>query len=137
MGLPFYFLVIELKFSKLPYKREKKFPTQKYWSNRPILMLTFFCFDISKSKDTFITDNWGEGEDAQKVLVAICTLDYFSWLYTFIFFRCFSFFVFSGTSFVYTKKENIFFQSYTTNKGKYSVTKIEHSSPYSGTATND
>ena len=115
---PSFFLVVEQFFSKLPYKREKKFPTQKYWSNRPILMLTFFYFDILKSADTFITDNWGDREDSQTVLVAICTLEYFSWLYTLIFFRCFSFFVSSGTSFVYTMKENTFFQSYYTNKGK-------------------
>ena len=85
-----YFFQMEQNFSKLPYKREKIFPTQKYWLNRPILMLTFFCFDILKLTDTFITDKWGEREDSQKVLVAICTLVYFSWLYTFIFFRCFS-----------------------------------------------
>ena len=89
-GSPSFFLVVEQNFSKLPYKREKNFPTQKYWSNRPILILTFFCFDILKLTDTFITDKWGEREDTQKVLVAICTLDYFSWLYAFIFFRCFS-----------------------------------------------
>ena len=88
----YFIFQMEQNFSKLPYKREKKFPTQKYWSNRPILMLTFFCFDISNPTDTFITDNWGEREDTQKVLVAICTLEYYSWLYAFIFFRCFSLF---------------------------------------------
>ena len=34
----------------------------------------------------------------------------------------FLFFVFSGTSFVFTMKEKTFFQSCTTNKGKYSRT---------------
>ena len=91
-GAPLIVSQIEHNFSFLPYKREKKFPTQKYWSNRPILMLTFFCFDILKLTDTFITDNWGEREDTQKVLVAICTLEYFSWLYTFIFVQMFFFF---------------------------------------------
>ena len=110
-------LGVEQKFSKLPYKREKKFPTQKYWSNRPILMLTFFYFDISNPTDTFITDNWGEREDTQKVLVAICTLEYFSWLYTFIFFRCFSFFVFSGTSF-FQCSYRTYFSNHSTKEGK-------------------
>ena len=55
-------------------------------------MLTFFYFDISNPTDTFITDNWGEREDTQKVLVAICTLEYFSWLYTLIFVQMFFFF---------------------------------------------
>ena len=85
----YFIFQMEQKFSKLPYKREKKFPTQKYWSNRPIFVLTFFFFDILKLTDTFITDNWGEGEDSQKVLVAIRTLEYFSWLYTFIFVQMF------------------------------------------------
>ena len=115
-GAPLFIFQMEQNFSKLPYKREKNFPTQKYWSNRPILNLTYFYFDISNPTDTFITDNWGEREDTQKVLVAICTLEYFSWLYPLIFVQMF--FFFSGTSFVYTKKENIFFQSYYTNKGK-------------------
>ena len=69
-----------------------------------------------------------------------CNL-YFGIFFMIIYFNfssdVFLFFVFSGTSFVYTKKENFFFQSYTTNKGKYSVSKNGHSSPYSGTATND
>ena len=89
--LLFYIIVKEQKFSWLSYKREKKFPTLKNWSNRPILMLTFFYFDISNPTDTFITDNWGEREDTQKVLVAICTLEYFSWLYTLIFVQMFFF----------------------------------------------
>jgi hypothetical protein len=50
-----------------------------------------------------------------------CNL-YFGIFFMIIYFNfcsdVFLFFVFSGTSFVYTKKENIFFQSYTTNKGK-------------------
>ena len=47
---------------------------------------------------------------------------FFMIIYFYFFQMFFFFFVFSGTSFVYTKKENIFFQSYTTNKGKYSRT---------------
>ena len=104
-----FFYWTDTIFSKLPYKREKKFPTQRYWSNRPILMLTFFCFDILKLTDTFITDNWGEREDTQTVLVAICTLEYFSWLYTFIFFRCFSFFRLLWNLFcLYQEREHFF-----------------------------
>ena len=53
------------------------------------MVLTFFCFDILKLTDTFITNNWGNREDTQKVLVAICTLEYFSWLYTLIFVQMF------------------------------------------------
>ena len=56
------------------------------------MKLTIFYFEIWGSTDTFITDNWGEREDTQKVLVAICTLDYFSWLYTLIFVQMFFFF---------------------------------------------
>ena len=100
---------IEHFFSKLPYKREKKFPTQKYWSKRPILMLTFFCFDILKLTDTFITDNWGEREDTQKVLVAICTLEYFSWLYTLIFVQMFFFFSSSLEPLLFIPRKRTFF----------------------------
>ena len=108
MSLYFIFQM-EQKFSKLPYKREKNFPRQKHWSNQPILMLTFFCFDILKLTDTFITDNWGEREDTQKVLVAICTLEYFSWLYTLIFVQMFFFFSSSLEPLLFIPRKRTFF----------------------------
>ena len=114
---------MEQFFSKLPYKREKKFPTQKYWLNRPILILTFFCFDILKSADTFITDNWGEREDTQKVLVAICTLDYFSWLYTFIFVQMFFYTLSSLEPLLFIPwKRTLFFKVTLQTREKYSGT---------------
>ena len=109
---------MEQFFSKLPYKREIKFPAQKYWLNRPILILTFFCFDILKLTDTFITNNWGNREDTQKVLVAICTLEYFSWLYTFIFFRCFSFFRLLWNLSFFSAAIEHYFSNHSTNRGK-------------------
>ena len=131
-------LGVEQKFSRLSYKREKKVPTQKYWSNRPILMLTFFYFDISNPTDTFITDNWGEREDTQKVLVAICTLEYFSWLYTLIFVQMFFFFSSSLEPLLFIpRKRTFFFKVTLQTKGNILCRKNGHSSPYSGTATND
>lgn len=37
-----------------------------------------------RSTDTFIIDNWGDREVFHKMLVAICTFGFFSWLYTLI-----------------------------------------------------
>lgn len=79
-------------FQSYPTKERKIFQHKIIDQIDRFLCYHFFRFDILKLTYTFITGNWGEREDTQKVLVAICTLEYFSWLYTFIFFRCFSFF---------------------------------------------
>ena len=133
-GAPLFVFQMEQKYSKLPYKREKNFPRQKHWSNRPIFVLTFFCFDILKLTDTFITDNWGEREDSQKVLVAICTLDYFSWLYTFIFFQMFFFFCLLWNLFCFLMVvEHYFSELYYKRKKNILSSEKWLSSPYLGT----
>ena len=101
------------------------------------MKLTFFYFEILGSTDTFITDNWGEGEDTQKVLVAICTLEYFSWLYTFIFFRCFSINRLLWNLFCLYHEREHFFSKLHYKQGKNILgLKIALHSPYSGTPKN-
>ena len=137
LGAPLFIFQMEQNFSKLSYKREKIFPTQNYWSNRPILMLTFFCFDILKLTDTFITDNWGEREDTQKVLVAICTLNYFSWLYTFIFVQMFFYTLSSLEPLLFIPwKRILFFKVTLQARGNILRLKKVLHSPYSGATTN-
>jgi len=96
-------------FFKATLQRREKYSVPETIVNRPILMLTFFCFDISNPTDTFITDNWGEREDTQKVLVAICTLEYFSWLYTLIFVQMFFFFSSSQEPLLFIPRKRTFF----------------------------
>ena len=103
-----FHLVTEHFFSKLPYKRKKIFPTQNYWSNRPILMLTFFSLTFQSWQIHLLQTIEGKENTLKRVLVAICTLDFFMIIYFNFCSDVFLFFVFSGTFFFSAAIEHIF-----------------------------
>ena len=110
MGLFFVILVAENIFSSAPYKEVKNYLWPKILIKSTNFDVNIFLlWHLEVSRYIYYRQLRGRGRYSKGTS---CNL-YFGIFFMIIYFNFFSdvflFFVFSGTSFVYTKKENIFF----------------------------